>query len=207
MNSYTVQQGDCIYSIAAQFGFLWTTIWNLGDNATLKQQRQNPGLLLPGDVVMIPDKDPGEESKPTNQKHSFQTQANPFVLRLQLLDKNHQPRAGLNYVISIDGALSNGTTDDNGRLEEPIDADAKQAVLTIPDADDPDNNEQYQIGLGCVDPPDQPSGAQQRLQNLGLASGLPQTTALMYFQQKNGLPQSGELDDATQACLKTVHGS
>jgi len=202
--TYTVSQGDCIYSIAAQFGFLWKTIWNHPQNAALQQQRQNPGLLLPGDAVFIPDKTPGVESMPTDQQHVFVKEANQFVLRLQLLDRNHNPRASLSYVLSIDGTLSNGTTDEEGRIEQPIAPDASQAVLTLQDQGD---SETYNINLGYVNPIDDSTGHQQRLTNLGLGGGLAQKTALMMFQKKNGLPQSGEMDAATIACLNKIHGS
>ena len=28
MPNYTIQQGDCVTSIADQHGLLWTTVWN-----------------------------------------------------------------------------------------------------------------------------------------------------------------------------------
>ncbi|HVN07117.1 MAG TPA: peptidoglycan-binding protein [Bryobacteraceae bacterium] len=202
--NYTVSQGDCIYSIAAQYGFLWKTIWNHPQNAALQQQRQNPGLLLPGDTVFIPDKTPRIESKPTDQQHVFVKEADKFVLRLQLLDRNHNPRTGLSYVLSVDGNLTNGTTDGEGRIEVPISPGASQAQLTVQDQGE---SEKYQLNLGYVNPIDDSTGHQQRLTNLGLGSGLPQKTALMMFQKKNGLPQTGEMDDATIACLNKIHGS
>jgi len=202
--NYTVAQGDCIYSIASQFGFLWKTIWNHPQNAALQQQRPNPGLLLPGDVVFIPDKTPRIESEPTDQQHVFVKEANKFVLRLQLLDRNHNPRAGLSYVLSIDGTLTNGTTDGEGRIEVPISPSASQGQLTIQDQGE---TEKYNLNLGYVNPIDDSTGHQQRLTNLGLGGGLPPKTALMMFQKKNGLPQTGEMDDGTISCLNKIHGS
>src|SRR5580698_7288211 len=37
--NYVVQPGDCMDSIAFGTGFLWTTLWDLPDNADLKSQR------------------------------------------------------------------------------------------------------------------------------------------------------------------------
>ena len=37
-------------------GFLWDTLWNLPDNTDLRDARQDPGLLLVGDRIMIPER-------------------------------------------------------------------------------------------------------------------------------------------------------
>src|SRR5258708_33469109 len=54
--TYTVVQGDCISSIAAQNGFgRWQTVWDRPENAALKKTRKNPNALSPGDQVFVPD--------------------------------------------------------------------------------------------------------------------------------------------------------
>ena len=54
--NHTVRAGDCISSIAFERGFFPDTIWNHGDNSDLKTRREDPNVLLPGDVVVVPDK-------------------------------------------------------------------------------------------------------------------------------------------------------
>jgi hypothetical protein len=54
--AYIVQEGDCFLSIAYQHGFFWETLWNLPANAELRNTRQDPGQLLVGDRVMVPDR-------------------------------------------------------------------------------------------------------------------------------------------------------
>ena len=71
MKQYNVQQGECLISIAEDSGFLWESLWNLPDNAALKDKRKDPFALYPGDVVTIPDPRPREESLAIDNRHIF----------------------------------------------------------------------------------------------------------------------------------------
>src|SRR5690348_2619864 len=93
---YRVKQGDCISSIAAQFGHVFDTVWNYGDNADLKERRKDPNVLYPGDVVVIPDKTERLEDRGTDGHHKFTAKAAPTFIHLRLL-LDDQPRAGLSY--------------------------------------------------------------------------------------------------------------
>src|SRR5262245_42749248 len=68
---YEVEQGDCIASIAARFGYLWQTIWNAPANAEIKRIRKDPNVLLPGDRVVLPDKLLRHEACDTEKRHRF----------------------------------------------------------------------------------------------------------------------------------------
>ncbi|MBC7927680.1 MAG: LysM peptidoglycan-binding domain-containing protein, partial [Bryobacteraceae bacterium] len=39
MKQHIVQAGDCVSSIAEYYGFDWERLWNLPENATVKQSR------------------------------------------------------------------------------------------------------------------------------------------------------------------------
>jgi putative peptidoglycan binding protein len=200
---YVVKQGDCILSIAKDFGFFWETLWNDPQNASLKQLRKDPNVLLTGDVVYIRDKQIKEESKPTDALASFVRKGTPAQLRLQLLDRNQQPRANLQYTLVIDGKSQGGTSDSNGWINETMPPNAKKADLIVVDQGVP---EKYAMGLGTVDPITVTTGVEQRLKNLGhsTTSGLSQ--AVKSFQKKYGLPVTGDPDDATREKLKSIHG-
>src|SRR5438552_2032144 len=54
---HTVKAGETLSSIAQQNGFRdWNTIYNASENAAFRKKRPNPNLIVPGDIVMIPDK-------------------------------------------------------------------------------------------------------------------------------------------------------
>jgi N-acetylmuramoyl-L-alanine amidase len=78
----------------------------------------------------------------------------------------------------------------------------------------PDDVEDYVLAIGALDPLQELSGIQARLNNLGFNCGAsdglagPATTrALRQFQQKHNLQVSGEPDEATRDKLKQEYGS
>jgi N-acetylmuramoyl-L-alanine amidase len=51
---HVVREGECLASIAFENGFFPDTIWRHADNSALKERRENPNVLQPGDVLFIP---------------------------------------------------------------------------------------------------------------------------------------------------------
>ncbi len=213
MPTYTVQQGDCLSSIAAANGMHWRTLWNDANNATLRNLRKDPNVLFPGDSVFIRDFQDKQVPGPTAQRHTFQKLNTPARLRLRLLDADNNPRGNIPYSLQIDGTLFTGNTDGDGRIQQPIPPDAQCARLTL---FGPQNSvlDAYKIALGGLDPIATISGIQQRLTNLGYTCrpfdgilGPLTANALNSFQADNHLPLSGQIDDATRAALQKSHGS
>jgi hypothetical protein len=206
---YTVQQGDCISSIAYENGFFPDTIWNLPENSALKAKRKNPNVLMAGDIVHIPDLTVKQEPGATGSQYKFKKKGVPEKLRIKLLDANHKPRANLDYIIVIDGNSRRGKTDANGELTEGIPPNAK--VGKIVPGNDPSKT--INLNLGHLAPVSEISGVKARLANLGFYKGPiddnldPATQkALSAFQTKQGLPVTGDADDATKNQLLQSHG-
>lgn len=211
MIKHVVCQGDCISSIAEQYGFFWETVWNDPDNAELKRLRKDPNVLFPGDVVTVPDIRPREESRATDATHSFVRKGVPAKVKLRLVTLRQEPRPGLSYTAVIDDKIQSGASDGDGYIEFSIKPTAKQIVLTVVDQG---REEKYEIPLGYMDPITELGGVRKRLGNLGFDCGPDagslddnMRAALQAFQVSVNLPCTGELDDATRSKLQEVHGS
>jgi len=212
--NYTVRQGDHLSKIAKAFGILdYRKIWNDPNNADLKQQRQNPNVLLPGDSLFIPDLKTGTESVSTDQKHTFVVKKPDLKLRLILEDQYAEPLANASCVLALGYDSRDVQTDGNGSIEQDLQPDVHDASLTIQDARTPLNNTQIAIKIGDLDPVDEISGQIARLNNLGYLAGdvnQPDQTAfesaVEEFQCDQSLTVDGDCGPNTQAKLKQVHG-
>lgn len=203
--NHTVQQGECVSSIAFENGFFVETIWNHPNNASLKQQRKDPNTLCAGDVLFIPDKREKVVDKPTESVHRFELKNTPALLSLQMFDEDEY-RSNQSYEIEIDGVVRTGTTDSEGVLRESILPNAKRAKLII----GPDLAE-FDLQFGQIEPPTEMRGIQARLNNLGfectISGQLDAETkrALSRFQRACEIEETGEIDSATRQKLDDLH--
>ncbi len=209
MERHTVQQGECLHSIAYERGFFWQTLWNHAENASLRRRRRTEHTLMPGDEIFIPDSQTREESAQTDRRHRYRRRGVPAQLRIQLL-ANDQPRADLPYVLEVDGRLIRGTTDAEGWIRCPIPPNARHGKLRLGQ----DQQEEYELNLGHIDPVEEVTGIQGRLRNMGFLASpidgeLNERTrqAIRAFQAHYDLPVTGESDDATRQKLVEIHGS
>jgi N-acetylmuramoyl-L-alanine amidase len=207
MPVHFVKQGDCMNTIACQYGFFWETLWNHERNAELKKKRQDPNVLMAGDQVFIRDKRVKEESGATGQTHTFRLKGVPVKLRFQLVDFDGSPRAGEKYTLTVDGSKRSGVTGEDGEISEVIPPQAKKAKLEIIDT-----GEEYDFDLGHVNPVEYASGVQARLKNLGYYKGEITSTlddetkeAIRRFQRAHGLPETGDTDSQTLDLLRETH--
>lgn len=204
--SRTVNQGECIESIALEEGFFPSTIWNHPLNIELRNSRKQHDVLNPGDALVIPEREPKEVNRGTDQKHRFVRRGVPSKFVLRLL-KDGKPRSSLDYSLDIDGHLEYGQTDGDGVLRHLIPANAKKGLLIIRST-----GEQYNLSFSHLDPISTPTGLAARLHNLGyLPTNAPTpeqlSAGLSAFQNKIGLTVSGNADGETLQRLITEHGS
>lgn len=209
VHTHVAKTGECITSIADQYGFSGPFLWSHGDNAELKKLRQDMNILQPGDIVAIPDKIQKSEQKPDGQRHRFRRKGIPAKFRLRLLNEG-EPRAKMRWVLEAGTTHSEGVTDSDGVLETFIPPAVTSARLLV---GPPGQEQEYQIRIGSLPPITSMTGVQIRLGNLGFDCGRedgelddPTRDAICEFQEFIRHPDpTGALDDRTRSVLATLH--
>jgi len=214
MPMYTVQQGDCLSSIAKDFGFAdWHTIYNHPQNADFRRRRPNPNLIFPGDQLFVPDPEPKEESRSTGAEHVFALDGETTKVRIRVENEEFQPFSGKKYKLEIGDDVVEATVPGDGIIERDIPPDAKKGTLTVWLVDDTSKpGFMWNLKIGHLDPVEENTGVQARLKNLGFDCGAidgvvgPKTkAALKGFQARASLPDTGNLDGATRDKLRQMH--
>jgi hypothetical protein len=217
--NYYVKQGDHMALIADANGFHdFQTIWDDPANADLKTLRVNPHTLLPGDLVVIPDKADHTESRPSGARHKFTAKAAPLTLQLTIQDATGQPVANAPVRLDVDGSSNQITADGQGTVRLPIPNAARGGKLVVQtDALDCD----LTLSIGELDPLETVTGKIGRLNNLGYDAGeavdpavatdpdaatMQLRSAVEEFQCDQKLTVDGICGPQTQAKLKAVHG-
>jgi hypothetical protein len=205
--NHTVEQGEHILRIAEKYHFFdYTIIWDDGANAAIKTKRDNPNVLNPGDVVVIPDKTPKKETRPTTKVHTFKVNLKPLRLWIEIHNYDGEMAAGVECVLKVEAKETKLTTP-RGFVHKYIlvddqDGHLKVEILNIDTA----------IKIGYLDPVEEPTGQHARLNNLGYNAGTvgdpdpdQLKSAVEEFQCDNELPVTGVCDAATQSKLKELH--
>lgn len=212
--THTVKQGECLSSIAKHYGFAnWRTIYDHPQNADFKEKRPNPNVICPGDRIVIPDKEEKRERAQTGKLHRYVAIVPQTRLRIVLQDEDGEPLAGKRYKLEVAGTTYEGTTDADGLLDKAIPADAEGGELTSwLNEQDPERQYTWLLRIGHLDPVEELSGVQARLNNLGFDCGPvdgingPMTkAAVRAFQEQYGLKVDGIAGSRTQAKLKEVY--
>lgn len=203
MKPYVIRQGDYVQSVASQFGFDADTVWNDAKNAELKQLRGNPNILLPGDILYVPEQDPTTHSVPAGTTSSFVSSdaTVPVTVKFSVASLASQAVT----VVELPD-LTGLTTGGDGTLtvSVPVSLDAATVQFTSTGAT-------YVVKIGHLDPIGTLSGVFQRLQNLGY---IPRDAALdatdvdveylrdhlrVFKEAQSGAPDSSPSPDAAPA--------
>lgn len=212
MPSHTVQQGECLSSIAKQYGFGADTLWNHADNKALREKRRSPNVLYVGDVVFIPEKEQKQLKVTPNATHQFQVKAKPPELRLRVL-AGGKPVKDAAYTIAVDGVevepKKAKKTDAKGMVIAKLGHASTSAVVRVAK-----QGTVYEVSLGHLDPITKITGLKARLRQLGYYLGPVDDqpsplfhVALWLFQNNQGLLPTGSIDDRTLDELKKVYGT
>jgi hypothetical protein len=204
----TVESGDTVSRLADARGFVdYHAIWDHPQNAELRDARQNPNLLVPGDKVFIPDHDVKVVAAKTEKVHTFVRRRAKLELRLRLRDALGEPFADTEVQLAVDGKNETLVTDADGNVSLFISAAAKKAELAF-------GGSTYDLQIGHLDPADQESGLRARLRNLGyLLVDDEEVTeedvqfAIELFQMEQGLTVDGTATSALVGKLEEIHGS
>jgi hypothetical protein len=216
---HKVVQGEHISGIAKEYGFTdYLPVWVHPKNARLRNLRKDPNILLPGDMVFVPDLGKKTLPRPTEKRHKFLLRGTQLMLRIKLGHAYAQPMKNAPCDLLIDSEQKKLRTDGDGKLAEKISKSAKDALLMVKESVQIKGKPaqlRFKIAtrIGHLNPLDEPSGQIVRLANLGyyrldgeVVDNAEFLSAVEEFQCENGLTVDGVCGPVTQAKLKAVYG-
>jgi hypothetical protein len=204
---YTTEQGDTVASIAHRYGFRDArTVWEDAKNEHLRDVRESPYVVLPGDVVVVSERVPPAFELAPSREHTVRVRVTKLKLRTRLLDLFGEPRANLDVEAEYAGRTVRTKTDAAGELALTVPASTRTVTLHVED-------ETLTMFVGFLDPAKSPSGAAGRLRNLGLLPdglALPSAERLRFalelFLDRAGLDPAAVDADTLRSQLTKEHG-
>jgi hypothetical protein len=201
---HVVEQGECLLSLAARFGFAdWRTIYGAAENEALRKARPNGDLLHPGDEVFVPELPKNSDACESDQVHTFTVKRPKVKLRVTLLDDQDAPIADKRFVIEAEGFRREGRTTAEGLIDERVPARLSSCELFVFLDDDDVADMEYTLQIGHLDPVETPSGVEARLHNLGYRGDL--AACMRAFRADRGLAEHEGIDQALVDALRGRH--
>ena len=215
MKPYVIKQGDYLIKLAHILSFDADEVWNHGKNAALKKKRTNHNVLIPGDVLYIPE-DPPKKNKFSARASNAYTAFVPRIKVKVAMNMAGKPMKGETYLVrGIGEDEKEKTTDGQGNIAFEASVHVRDVEVHFPERD-----LTRSVAVGGLDPVDEPSGLKMRLTHLGFYTAQPAPgggypgrddnrleAAVFAFQAANALPATGECDAATQSAILEAHGS
>ena len=128
-----VKEGDCIVSLAAAAGIRdYHLVLDHGPNATLKDDRPNPNMLVIGDTVELPDTKTKVEKRAVDKTWKFEVKRRPPPkLLIILLDRENKPLKSVKWTL-VGSQTVEGKTKKDGKVElKEIPPTETAATLTV----------------------------------------------------------------------------
>ena len=187
--------------------------WASGDNAKLRKRRADPNILMPGDILVVPEVKVKPYVLATGKHHRIVVKIPQKELRLRVLAHKDEPLANAKYRLTLDNVPQprEGTTDGDGMLKEKVRVHIPGGLLEI-------DGRRFRLRFNYVNPfpvesDESISGVSSRLANLGYESGGASkpgspalSSALALYQSDAEIDATGELDSATKDQLEKDFG-
>jgi hypothetical protein len=164
--AYVAKQGECIYSIAARTGHRWQTLWDHPQNQSLRAARKDPGILLPGDRVFVPELAVKTLTLASGKRHRIVIEEQLVWLRLRMCDGDGEPMAKAKYELCVGDQKIPVETNDEGYFEARVPARLETARLV-----ETATGESFTLCIGHMDPTGSAGAVRKRLANLGYHPG------------------------------------
>lgn len=208
---HIVAQGETMTRLSARQGFDAREVWEDGRNRELRERRESPDVLLPGDVVYLPRTSPPRRAVSSAQVNRFTARRPAQPVALRLLAEGETLRDA-SCEVDLPGGAVEARTDGDGVLRFDVPTSVERVTVRVLDRD-----ATIEVLVGHLDPLSTMSGVAGRLENLGLlasdwrgASGARRAAmvraGLEAFQRARGIADTGELDEPTRTALVDAHG-
>ncbi len=214
MRRYVIRRGDTLTKLAFLHELDADRVWNDEANRELRERRSHPDILLPGDVLAIPERSPRHQAIAPGETRRIRAHVPSVEVRIALRDEDGRPRAGVAY--RVEGLTAEpipGHADASGVAILRVPVHVEEVRLVVDGAP-----RALRVRVGHLDPVEEPSGVRQRLTHLGYLrwrDALEDTAeghariarAIGALQRDAGLTVTGEIDAPTRAALEQRHGS
>ena len=214
MKPFPIRQGDYLSQLAARYAFDAQQVWSAPENAGLRSKRKHRNVLLPGDIVFIPQPVPRKLGWTAGTHNTFRIDVPRIKVELALRDGNKRSEAIASEAYRVEGLPSaiDGTTDGDGRVSFEVPIHVRSVRLSVPT-----RHLVLPVLVGDLDPVEDISGVRARLEHLGFyhpndtgtreSSEVRDRRAIANFQKSRTLRVTGEIDAETRSALENAHGS
>lgn len=160
--THIVRAGQYLDQIAHAWGWKPTDLWEHPCNSALREKRDDPNLLAPGDVVHVPIQRRKPLSVNIGAENAFMGVVPTVCVRVRLLGDDGKPMAAEEFLLEGTETPPDAKTTGEGVAEFHPSIFAREVEIVLPK-----RQMRLAVRIGSLDPPSEPSGMRQRLANLG----------------------------------------